>query len=172
MSQVDEVLKKVKIGIRIMEKLNTMTDAEIKEFLADVLEHDKPSHEVVTNGVIARKIQSEKLERISVDHYNDVRIDVHGIQFVHEHGSPRMVIPFGDDFITRAIYQRLELEMNDPYSERSAEAREYEIEVCRISFAHATIKVMAHSQEEAESLALDEAGDHTYSEHDVDYQIS
>lgn len=172
MSQVDEVLKKVKIGIRIMAKLNTMTDAEIKAFLSDVLEHDKPSHQVVTNGVISRTSQSERLDRLTVGHYSDVRIDVHGIQFVHEHGSPRMVIPFGDDFITRAIYQHLGIEMTDPYSERSEKPEEYEIEVCRISFAHATIKVMAHSQEEAESLALDEAGDHTYSEHDVDYQIS
>lgn len=48
---------------------------------------------------------------------------------------------------------------------------EYAVQVCRTSYAHCTIKVMAHSQEEAESLALDEAGDHTYSEHSAEYDV-
>jgi len=48
---------------------------------------------------------------------------------------------------------------------------EYEVQVCRTSYAIRTIKVMAHSKEEAESLALEEAGDHIYSEHDATYEV-
>lgn len=48
-------------------------------------------------------------------------------------------------------------------------AQEFKIEVCRTSYAFATITVTADSYDEAVEKALDEAGEHTYSEKDAEY---
>lgn len=48
----------------------------------------------------------------------------------------------------------------------------FAVEVVRTSYAFKTIEVEATSQEEAEKLALDEAGDHLYSEKDADYKLA
>jgi hypothetical protein len=45
------------------------------------------------------------------------------------------------------------------------------IPVVRIGYGFKTIEVEAESQEEAEELALDEAGDHEYSEKESQYEI-
>lgn len=50
--------------------------------------------------------------------------------------------------------------------------KSYDIEVCRISYAHRTITVKAASLEEAQNLALEEAGDFEFSESEVDYSLS
>jgi len=47
----------------------------------------------------------------------------------------------------------------------------YEIEVCRIGYGHKTIEVEATSQEEAEQIALDEAGSYEFSEKDAEYVL-
>ena len=47
----------------------------------------------------------------------------------------------------------------------------YKVEVCRTSYSFATIEVEADSEEEAEDLAYDEAGNHDFSEKDSDYSI-
>jgi len=52
-----------------------------------------------------------------------------------------------------------------------AEEKEYNIEVCRIGYGFKTITVTANSQNEAEEFALDEAGDHEYSEKTADYVL-
>lgn len=49
------------------------------------------------------------------------------------------------------------------------ERDEYEVMVCRTSYAFNTIRVKAHNEEEAERLAIDRAGDHLYNEKDADY---
>lgn len=49
--------------------------------------------------------------------------------------------------------------------------QEFEVEVCRTSYGFTTIKVEATSQEEAEALALDEAGSRDFNEKDADYKI-
>lgn len=49
--------------------------------------------------------------------------------------------------------------------------QKFSIPVVRIGYGFATIEVEASSQEEAEQLALDEAGDHEYSEKSSDYEI-
>ena len=51
------------------------------------------------------------------------------------------------------------------------EKGEYHIEVCRIGYGHKTISVTASSHEEAEQLALDEAGSYEFSEHTSEYVI-
>lgn len=50
-----------------------------------------------------------------------------------------------------------------------ATEKEFDVNVCRTSFAFTTIRVTATSQKAAEEKALDEAGDHLYSEKDCDY---
>jgi len=49
--------------------------------------------------------------------------------------------------------------------------QKFSIPVVRIGYGFKTIEVEANSQEEAEQLALDEAGDHEYSEKSSDYEI-
>ena len=49
--------------------------------------------------------------------------------------------------------------------------KEYEIEICRTGYGFATITVKADSQE-AERKALDEAGDHLYSEKSSEYCLA
>jgi len=50
--------------------------------------------------------------------------------------------------------------------------KKFAVEVVRTSYAFKTIEVEATSQEEANKLALDQAGDHEYSEKDADYKIA
>ena len=49
--------------------------------------------------------------------------------------------------------------------------KKYKLEICRVSYAHNTINIEANSEEEAKTKALDEAGDHNYSEKNADYII-
>ena len=48
----------------------------------------------------------------------------------------------------------------------------YQIEVCRIGYAHATIEVEASSMKEAENKALEEAPNHEFNEHGADYALA
>lgn len=47
--------------------------------------------------------------------------------------------------------------------------QEYEVNICRTSFAFANVRVKANSLDEATERALNEAGNHSYSEKDADY---
>ena len=49
--------------------------------------------------------------------------------------------------------------------------KSFDVPVCRVGYGFATITVMAHNDEEAEQLALDEAGNHEFSEKNSEYQI-
>lgn len=51
------------------------------------------------------------------------------------------------------------------------ELQDFEIQVCRTGYGFATIDVKAASEYEAGQLALDVAGDHSYSEKDSQYQL-
>lgn len=55
--------------------------------------------------------------------------------------------------------------------ERKAMEKDFEIPVVRTSHAFRTIKVKATSLEEAQRLALEEAGDYEFSEKNSDYSI-
>jgi len=52
------------------------------------------------------------------------------------------------------------------------ELKEFQIEVCRTSYAHRTITVKAYSLSEAEMLAIDEAGSYEFSESDAEYSAN
>lgn len=47
---------------------------------------------------------------------------------------------------------------------------QYEVNVCRIGYAHRTILVEAKNEEEAKDIAVDKAGDYEFSEHSSDYE--
>jgi len=49
--------------------------------------------------------------------------------------------------------------------------KEYTVTVTRISYGYITISVKAPSKKEARKQALDEAGNHEFSEHSADYEI-
>ena len=61
--------------------------------------------------------------------------------------------------------------MPQHYDTPAADLKDFEIEVCRTGFGFATISVKAASEYEAGQLALDAAGDHSYSEKDSQYQL-
>lgn len=48
----------------------------------------------------------------------------------------------------------------------------FEIEVCRVGYGFATIPVEANTLEEAETIALDEAGGHSFSEKTSEYSLT
>jgi hypothetical protein len=52
------------------------------------------------------------------------------------------------------------------------QVRSWDVEVCRTGYGHATVRVRAASQAEAETLAMDQAGDMEFSENDADYEVT
>jgi len=56
--------------------------------------------------------------------------------------------------------------------EKAPEKKEFNIQVCRTGYGFANIKVSANTREEAEEIALEDAGDYSYNENDADYTIS
>jgi hypothetical protein len=46
----------------------------------------------------------------------------------------------------------------------------FKVTVCRVAYAFNTVDVEADSAEEAKNIAVDEAGNHTYSEKNVEYE--
>jgi hypothetical protein len=55
---------------------------------------------------------------------------------------------------------------------KKAQERYFDVEVMRIGYGYSTIRVRAISEEEANEKALDEAGDHDFSEKSSDYKIA
>ena len=60
----------------------------------------------------------------------------------------------------------------EEYEKRQAQEKEFDVEVVRVGYGFKTIRVRAISQEEANNLALDKAGDHEFSEKSSDYKIA
>lgn len=48
----------------------------------------------------------------------------------------------------------------------------FHIDVTRIGYAKATLSIEASTLGEAQELALDQAGNHLYNEHDAEYMLS
>jgi hypothetical protein len=74
---------------------------------------------------------------------------------------------FGDETVEDGFQSTADAEMwarDNGYIPMSQEPERYRVSVCRTAYGFNTIDVQARSPEEAEELALDEAGDHTYSE--------
>ena len=47
--------------------------------------------------------------------------------------------------------------------------KKYRVHVCRIGYGHATIEVTASTAKKAEGLALEEAGNHDFTEKSSEY---
>lgn len=74
---------------------------------------------------------------------------------------------FGDETVEDGFESTADAEMwarDNEYIPMSQEPETYEVNVCRTGYGFTSITVTARSQEEAENKALDEAGDHSYSE--------
>lgn len=50
--------------------------------------------------------------------------------------------------------------------------KSFKVEICRIGYAVKTIELNADNAEQAANDALDEAGDHLYSEHHSEYEVT
>ena len=53
----------------------------------------------------------------------------------------------------------------------SKEKKTFSVSMCRIGYGHATFTVEARSDVEAREIALDKAGNYSYSEHSSEYKI-
>lgn len=62
-------------------------------------------------------------------------------------------------------------DFNEVAQEETEEEKEYTVSVCRIGYGHTEIDVKARSIAAAENLAIDKAGDISYSEHTSDYVV-
>jgi hypothetical protein len=80
---------------------------------------------------------------------------------------------FGDETVEDGFDSTADAEMwarDNGYTPVSQEPENYTVSVCRTGYGFAYIDVMARSPEEAEELAMDEAGDHSYSEKASEYK--
>jgi hypothetical protein len=64
----------------------------------------------------------------------------------------------------------------DPWNEpekivtpKPGKARIFDVHVCRTGYGHATLRVKATTPEQARNLAMENAGDYSYSEKESDY---
>lgn len=81
---------------------------------------------------------------------------------------------FGDETVEDGFDSTTDAEMwarDNGYIPMSQTPEEYEVSVCRTGYGFHKILVQARSQEEAEELALEEAGDHEYSEKSSEYTL-
>jgi alpha-glucosidase (family GH31 glycosyl hydrolase) len=79
---------------------------------------------------------------------------------------------FGDELVELGFASPEDAEIwarDNGYIPMSQEPETYEVSVCRTGYGFHKIQVQARSPEEAEELALDEAGDHTYSDKSSEY---
>ncbi len=61
--------------------------------------------------------------------------------------------------------------MNQEHPLASIELRDFEVEVQRVAWGNRTIKVRAATLHEAQQMALDEAGNHVFSEKESEYVL-
>lgn len=52
-----------------------------------------------------------------------------------------------------------------------AKKKTFTVTVNRIAYAQREIEVVAKNKKEAEKIAISEAGKHSFSEHDADYEV-
>ena len=102
MTQVEIILARCAIGQRILDKLMTMKDDEIKDFLHKVVT-SKNIHDIVWDGDVIRTIQKEIVQSIELCYFDRIEIIAQGIRYIPEHRDGEFVILFDDNFVTKAI---------------------------------------------------------------------
>ena len=102
MNQVEIILARCAIGQRILDKLITMKDDEIKDFLHKVVT-SKNIHDIVWDGDVIRTIHNEIVESIELCYFDRIEVIAQGIRYIPEHRDGEFVILFDDNFVTKAI---------------------------------------------------------------------
>ena len=108
MNQVEIILARCVIGQRILDKLMTMKDAEIKDFLHKVVT-SKNIHDIVWDGDVIRTIHNEIVESIELCYFDRIEVIAQGIRYIPEHRDGEFVILFDDNFVTKTILTELGL---------------------------------------------------------------
>lgn len=108
MSQVDIILARCKIGQTILDKLMSMKDSEIKDFLRKVVTVDIIQN-IVWEGDIIRTINNEIVQSIELCRYDLIEVNAHGIKYTPNNRSGKFVILFDDNFVTTSIRSELGL---------------------------------------------------------------
>ena len=108
MTDIEIILARCKIGQRILDKLMTMKDSEIKEFLYKVVT-SKNIHDIVWDGDVIRTIHNETVESIELCYFDRIEVIVQGIRYIPEHRDGEFVILFDDNFVTTSILRELDL---------------------------------------------------------------
>ena len=102
MTDIEIILARCKIGQRILDKLMTMKDSEIKEFLYKVVT-SKNIHDIVWDGDVIRTIQKEIVQTIELCYFDRLEVNTNGIKYIPEHRDGEFLILFDDNFVTKAI---------------------------------------------------------------------
>lgn len=108
MSQVDIILARCKIGQTILDKLMTMKDSEIKDFLHKVVT-SKNINDIVWDGDVIRTIQREIVQTIELCYFDRLEVNANGIKYIPEHREGEFLILFDDNFVTTSIKRELGL---------------------------------------------------------------
>ena len=106
--EMEKLMKRFDTGMRILDKLMTMKDAEIKDFLHKVVT-SKNIHDIVWDGAVIRTIQNEQVQSIELCYFDRIEVCVNGIKYIPEHRDGEFVILFDDNFVTTAILTELGL---------------------------------------------------------------
>lgn len=80
--------------------------------------------------------------------------------------------PQGKEILKSIIKKYKEIDALTSGKNKPNKKRKFTVSVCRTSYQFTDIEVEADSQEEANELALDEAGGHTYSEKSAEYSLA
>lgn len=101
----------------------------------------------------------------------DIKQEVHVTPYDDEMGTAWKLM-FGDETVEDGFDSTADAEMwakDNGYTPVSHEAKTWVVPVCRISYGHKNIVVEATTEQEAIDLAIDAAGDESFSENDAEY---
>jgi len=89
--------KVYKDGLKILEKLNKLSDSELKSKLNDIIGDDinnKNDLILSDNSQTDRKIRNEVINEITIYYYDGIRISPFGINYCPEHGESVKLLDF------------------------------------------------------------------------------
>ena len=102
MTALEKIEEKIKIGIPILVKYNTMTDAEIKASLKVIFD---TYHKDIDTSLLfgqysqtTRSIVNMEIHEISIGYYDAIDINVFGVSYRAEHGNKRVIVEFNEHF--------------------------------------------------------------------------
>jgi len=122
-------------------------------------------------------LPEEQRRELIVKHCPEFKLDQNDGQKVHvtaydDEDGAAWKLMFGDEVVEDGFQSTADAEMwarDNGYIPMSQEPERYRVSICRTGYGFTSIDVMARSPEEAEDLAHDEAGDHSYNEKSSEY---